>query len=111
MEDVEKIHEILGKYERALGQKINSDKTTLFFFSNNTIDIAKEVVKNLLSVPEIKDYERYLGLPVLVGRKKKASLNFIKDRVWSKLQGWKEKLLSQASKEVLLKAMVSLLLL
>ena len=62
-------------------------------------------------MPEIKDYERYLGLPVLVGRKKKASLNFIKDRVWSKLQGWKEKLLSQASKEVLLKAMVSLLLL
>ena len=42
----------------------------------------------------------------MVGRKKKASLNFIKDRVWGKLQGWKEKLLSQAGKEVLLKAVV-----
>ena len=39
----------------------------------------------------------------MVGRNKRASLNYIKDRVWGKLQGWKEKLLSQAGKEVLLK--------
>ena len=51
-------------------------------------------------------YERYLGLPAMVGRKKKASLNFIKDRVWGKLQGWKEQLLSQAGREVLLKAVI-----
>jgi len=41
-----------------------------------------------------------------VGKTKKGSLNYIKDRVWGKLQGWKEKLLSQAGKEVLLKAVV-----
>lgn len=105
MGDVEKIQEILGKYERASGQKINSDKTTLFF-SNNASFATKEEVKNLLGVPEIKEYERYLGLPAVVGRRKKASLNYIKDRVWGKLQGWKEKILSQAGKEVLLKAVV-----
>ena len=48
----------------------------------------------MLGVAKIKEYERYLGLPTVVGRKKKASLNFIKDKVWGKLQGWKEKLLS-----------------
>ena len=84
--DVEKIQEILGKYERASGQKINSDKTTLFF-SNNTPCTTKEEIKNLLGVPKIKEYERYLGLPAVVGRKKKASLNYIKDKVWGKLQG------------------------
>ena len=42
----------------------------------------------------------------MVGRSKRASLNYIKDRVWGKLRGWKEKLLSQAGKEVLLKAVV-----
>ena len=54
----------------------------------------------------MREYEKYLGLPTVVGRNKKASLNFIKERVWSKLQGWKEKLLSQAGREVLLKAVV-----
>ena len=37
------------------------------------------------------------------------SLNYIKDRVWGKLQGWKEKLLSQVENEVLLKAMVQVI--
>ena len=82
---------------------INAKKTTLFF-SKNVSDDTKESIKNLLGVSEIKEYEKYLGLPAVVGRNKRASLNYIKDRVWGKLQGWKEKLLSQAGKEVLLKA-------
>ena len=67
---------------------------------------AKLQVQSLLGVPEIKEYEKYLGLPTVVGRQKKASFNYIKDRVWGKLQGWKEKLLSQAGKEVLLKVVI-----
>ena len=54
----------------------------------------------------MKEYENYLGLPAVVGRKRKASLNYIKERVWSKLQGWKEKLLSQVGREILFKAVV-----
>ena len=57
-------------------------------------------------MPKVKEYEKYLGLLVVVGRKKKPSLNYIKETVWSKLQGWKEKLLSQVGREVLLKAVV-----
>ena len=68
--------------------------------------MAKDFIKELLGVSEIKQYEKYLGLPVVVGRNRRASLNYIKDRVWNKLQRWKEKLLSQAGKEVLLKAVV-----
>ena len=105
LEDVQKIQEILDKYERAPGQKINSAKTTLFF-SKTVIDSSKKEIKNLLGVLKIREYEKYLGLPVVIGRNKKASLNFIKDRVWGKLQQWKEKLLSQVGKRVLLKAVV-----
>ena len=47
-----------------------------------------------------------LGLPTVVGKNKKVSLNYIKERVWAKLQGCKEKLLSQPGREVLLKAVV-----
>lgn len=105
VEDVRKIQEILAVYEKASGQKINSDKKNLFF-SKNLPELAKELIKLLLGVLEIKEYEQYLGLPTMVGRNKKASLTFIKNHVWGKLQGWKEKILSQAGKEVLLKAVV-----
>ena len=66
----------------------------------------KNDIRNFLRVSEIKEYEKYLGLPAVVGRNRSASLNFIKERVWGKIQGWKEKMLSQAGKEVLLKAIV-----
>ena len=105
MEEVEKIQELLRKYEMASRQKINSTKTTIFFSKNVPMTI-KELIQNSLGVPEIKEYEKYLGLPAVVGRNKKASLNYIKDRVWGKLQGWKQKLFSQEGKEVLLKAVV-----
>ena len=49
---------------------------------------------------------KYLGLPAVVGRNKKESLNYIRERVWNKLQGWKERLLYQAGKEVFLKVVV-----
>ena len=38
-----------------------------------------------------------------------ASFAFIKEWVWSKLKGWKEKLLSQAGREVLIKAVIQAL--
>ena len=53
-----------------------------------------------------RQYEKYLGLLSLVGRNKKASFNYIKERVWKNNQGWKEKLLSQAGREILIKTMV-----
>ena len=39
-------------------------------------------------------------------KNKRARLNYIKERAWNKLQEWKEKLLSQAGKEVLLKPVI-----
>ncbi|KAK9986186.1 hypothetical protein SO802_031137 [Lithocarpus litseifolius] len=96
------IQNLLANYEEASGQKLNREKTTLFFSKNMASEI-QDSIKDLLGVHEIKQYEKYLGLPSFVGRHKRASLAYIKDRIWSKLQGWKEKLLSQASREVLLK--------
>ena len=63
-------------------------------------------IKVALGVPKIKQYEKYLGLPSLVGRNKKASFNYIKERIWRKIQGWKEKLLSQVGRDILIKTVV-----
>ena len=59
-----------------------------------------------MGVPSIRQFEKYLGLPALVGRAKKQSFIYIKERVWKKLQGWKEKLLSQVGREVLIKSVI-----
>ena len=48
-------------------------------------DSTKEVLNFFLGVLEIKEYEKYLGLPTIVGGNKKPSLNYIKDKVWGKL--------------------------
>ena len=96
------IFEIYGKCS---GQQINRNKTTIFF-SKSTSEEIKNQIKLALDVPEIVQYEKYLGLPSLIGRHKKASFNYIRERVWKKLQGWKEKLLSQAGKEILIKVVV-----
>ena len=51
-------------------------------------------------------FEQYLRLPSLVGREKKKSFSIIKERIWRKVKGWKEKLLSQAGREILIKAVI-----
>ena len=51
----------------------------------------------------IKQHEKYLGLPSLVGRCKCNTFNEIKEKLGKKLVDWKEKMLSKAGKEVLIK--------
>ena len=88
LREVRIIQNILKWYELASDQKINNKKTNLVFGKSVSL-MSKNVIKSLLGVMEIKEYEHYLGLPAVVG-----SLNYIKECVWSKFQGWKEKLLS-----------------
>ena len=99
------IMEILRRYERASGQQINQDKTTLFF-SASTTPTTQDEIKHALQLPAIQHYETYLGLPSMVGRSKYASFSQLKERMWRKVQGWKEKLLTQAGKEILIKAVI-----
>uniref|UniRef100_A0A2N9HZK5 Reverse transcriptase domain-containing protein n=1 Tax=Fagus sylvatica TaxID=28930 RepID=A0A2N9HZK5_FAGSY len=99
----EKIQGILAQYEKASGQQVNRDKTTIYF-SKNTPEASQHIIKEALEVPIIRQYEKYLGLPSFVGRNRAASFTQIKERVWQKLKGWKEKLLSQAGREILIKA-------
>ncbi|XP_019108059.2 uncharacterized mitochondrial protein AtMg00310-like [Beta vulgaris subsp. vulgaris] len=55
---------------------------------------------------QVDRHKKYLGLPIVVERSKKVMFNTLMDRIWKKLQRWKEKLLSRAGKEILLKAVI-----
>ena len=93
IQECQHILDILLTYERAFGQQLNRDKTILFFGKNVHQGIQYAII-SLLGVSEVKQYEKYLGLPSFVGRRKKASFQYIKKQVWAKIRGWKEKLLS-----------------
>ena len=92
-------------YKVVSGQKINKEKTDLFF-SKSIKEDAKDTIEGMLGVQGIKFYKKYLGLPSLVWRGKKASFSYIKECVWRRLQGWEGKLLSQARREVFIKAVI-----
>ena len=86
MGDLLKIQDILNLYEQASRQQINRGKTAIFFSKAVTKE-RKEEISVFLGVLEVKEYEKYLGLLALEGRNRRASLNYIKERVWNKLQG------------------------
>lgn len=108
-EECQKVLDVIQVYELGSSQQINKGKT-IVFFSKCTNEEWRQLIKNTLGVVEIRNYEKYLGLPSLVGRNKKASFNYIKERVRRKFQGWEEKLLSQAGREILIKAVVQAIL-
>ncbi|XP_010666976.2 uncharacterized protein LOC104884079 [Beta vulgaris subsp. vulgaris] len=99
------IVDILNRYELAFGQKINYEKSEVSFSKGVRVE-QKEALMGILKMRQVEKHEKYLGIPSVAGRSKKLIFASLLDRIWKKLQGWKEKLLSRAGKEVLLKAVI-----
>lgn len=103
LEECNILKKVLEDYGLASVQKLNKEKTSLFF-SSNVDQATKDLIKTCFGASDIKHHEKYLGLPSFVGQSKVKTFAQIKDTVWKTLQGWKEKLLSGAGKEILIKA-------
>jgi ribonuclease HI len=99
----QKLQQILALYEAQSGQMINKEKSSAFF-SKGTRHRTKRAVLNVLGISRESQNQRYLGLPVHLGASKKKEFEYIKEKIWRRIQGWKEKLLSRAGKEILIKA-------
>ncbi|XP_060968467.1 uncharacterized protein LOC115719361 [Cannabis sativa] len=93
---------LLQKFEVALGQKVNVNKSSIFY-STNTQAAMKQQINTLLQMRQADENSLYLGLPSTLGRNKSTVFGYLKDRVRKKLQGWDAKILSHAGKEVLIK--------
>ena len=65
--DAQALKQIMCKYELASGQVINKDKSSILL-SPNTGDHAKQQMRLILSINQEASAERYLGLPVSVGK-------------------------------------------
>ena len=93
----------LDEYCMASGQRINRDKSSIFFSKGIPAGVKNEI-KTTLQVNNESLNEKYLGLPSDVGKSKIGAFKYLKDRVWKKIQGWLEQVLSAGGKEILIKS-------
>ncbi|XP_042939499.1 uncharacterized protein LOC122274529 [Carya illinoinensis] len=84
---------------------LNKEKSSIFF-SKNTSQSTQIQLLQVAGIKSSGTFERYLGLPALVGRSKVATFHSLIDRTWARIANWKTKHLSAAGKEVLLKAVL-----
>jgi hypothetical protein len=101
----DRLTHILQLYENASGQRLNANKTSIFFSKNTSLEDKGKILE-AAGIPSSQRYDTYLGLLALVGKSRVAAFKSIIDKVWKRLQDWKLKFLSQAGKEILLKAVV-----
>jgi hypothetical protein len=97
--------EILKTYEEASGQELNLSKSEVFF-SRNISQAAQVELSNIMGVKHVLGTGTYLGLPSMVGRSKKETFAFIKDRLWKRINSWRSRPLSKAGKEVMIKSVL-----
>lgn len=81
---------------------MNVDKCEISYSRKLNLSV-RRLISSTLGVVEVCMHDKYLGLPTVFDKSKRISFGAIKDRERRKLQGWKEKLLSRAGKEVLIK--------
>lgn len=99
------VRDILNRYALVFGQIINLEKSTMVFSPNINHSLSLEI-QQILLFQVVERFEKYLGLPAHIGRSKVEVFNYLKDRLWALVQGWNEKNISKAGKEVLIKAVL-----
>ncbi|XP_027096149.2 uncharacterized protein [Coffea arabica] len=104
-EEAGQLRRILYLYKQASGQLINVEKSSLFFSRNVSNRQREWVMRELQGIKEVLQ-SKYLGLPLVIRRFKRQVFDFIRQKTIARLKGWKQKLLSQAGKEVLLKSVI-----
>jgi hypothetical protein len=105
LEETNHLMHILKVYEAASGQEINLTKSEVFF-SRNLSMAAQEDLSRIMGVRHVLGTGNYLGLPSMIGRKKKNIFAYIKDRVWKRINSWRGRALSKAGKEVMIKSVL-----
>ncbi|KAF5468409.1 hypothetical protein F2P56_012561 [Juglans regia] len=99
------LHNILSSYELASGQRLNLEKSSIYFSKNTR----QEIQDSILAAAGFKvsgPFEKYLGLPSHIGKSKSRAFLPIIDRIKGQMTNWKTNLLSPAGKEVLLKSVI-----
>jgi hypothetical protein len=101
-EKAKEIHNILLEYQEASGQLVSVEKSEIIY-SKHTPNNTQQELQNILPVKKVNQFSKYLGMPTQMARSKRQTFDYIQDRIWKKLNGWKEKHLSFAGRSTLIK--------
>lgn len=94
------VKQILSQYEIPLRQDVNLQKFELFFSPSFPTEL-QNYLQDILGIQNKIEHSRYMGLPSLIGKRKKEVLSFMRDSLLRWVQGWSHKYLSKVGKEVL----------
>lgn len=97
------IKNILDLFCQSSGQKINLEKSQVYFSENVHSDLASSLSQEL-GVHITTDLGTYLGVPMLHQWTSKQSFGFVLDKMRKKLAGWKANTLSFAGRVSLAQA-------
>ncbi|KAK6131016.1 hypothetical protein DH2020_035243 [Rehmannia glutinosa] len=95
----------INLYEKISGQQINLDKSGIVFCESVNASLAN-TISSVLGIKIVEGHNKYLGLPSIAGRNKRELFAHIKDRIWRRIQGWNDRSLSKARKEILIKSVL-----
>ena len=99
-EECKRVKHMLKLYEEHFGQMVNVNKSALFF-SPNTRNELRDIIKSLFGVQSTENLGKYLGVPALVGKDKRRAFRDIKERMMERVKSWYNKTLSQRGKKCL----------
>lgn len=77
------------------GQKVNYQKSMVYFLENTTPDIQQKIIEEN-GIPSVMDLGKYMGVQSIHGRLERDYFACIIERVQLKLACWKAKTLSLA---------------
>ena len=102
VEECHHLLQLLRSYEEASDQVINRQETTIFFSCNTRPDVKRDI-QRLMRARIMEDYEKYLGLPMVGGKSKVNTFRELREKILKRVMGWKEKFISQARREIIIK--------
>ncbi|KAK2450768.1 hypothetical protein QL285_009870 [Trifolium repens] len=105
LDETNHLMQILKMYEQASGQEINMTKSEVFFSRNLNI-ASQEDLSRIMGVRHVLGTGNYLGLPSMIGRKKRDMFAYVKDRIWRRINSWRGRAMSKADKEVMIKSVL-----
>ena len=99
----QRIVDILDTYLAGSGQLVNKAKSAVFFSGNCDVQ-TRHVVQRCLGIDKEALDEKYLGLPTALGRNISGPFEKLHAGAKNLTEGWCEKTLNAASREVLIKS-------